>query len=405
MTIKLKQAFGLVATSVLLAGCLNNLDTEVSNADVIGPNEVVVQTTNNRLGHEYQAVITDGRYQLSAAASADNYLSSSGNAAAFEQGLVAISQSVFPTNQYLLREGQLIDAATLTSWISRESELYPDGLNPALPVQEQPVAESASSESSESSSESSSASSDTNTQVVLEGASTPIYLAQIMEKDLMIETANGYELSGIVIGLAMNSEYQYTDANGVTTKQEISIGEMRERGKAYATTIVGRLRNTEALRNIPIVVGIFRQAPSNDIVGGTYLIDGVSREGNAITDWTEHNESRIALPVLNSAEATDRYQYFYEFRNQVSNFFPNLNGITGEAFYVDGALSKLNIKIVTQFYQQTEITALTQHALDVAQNQFPANIPVEIKIESGLGIEAVISRAANSESYQSYVFE
>lgn len=405
---KLKRMTGLLSAVLLLSGCLNNLDTEVTNKPEVGPNEVAVQTTQSQLSADnYRAVIADGKYLLGASASADTNLSSSGNAKAFEEGLLAISKSVFPTSQYFMQEGQLIDASTMTSWVARESELYPEGLNPTLPLEAQAQQEESSSESVESNTDESvpEESSSSEQQVILDSASTPIYLAQIIEKDIMIATDNGYSLAGVVIGLAMNSEYQYTDSNGVIHRQEISLGEMRERGKAYANTIVGRLRNTEQLRSVPIVVGIFKQAPSDSIVGGTYIMDGISREGNAVADWTEHNEHRVSLPLINSAEAIEQYQYFYDFRNRVTNFFPNLNGITAETLYVDGSLAKLEIDIVTQFYQKTEIIALTQHVLDVAHSSLPEGIPIQIKIESGLGIEAYVGRSAGNSQYQSHVFD
>ena len=167
-------------------------------------------------------------------------------------------------------------------------------------------------------------------QVIVDSTSTPIYLTQVMEKNIMVETDEGYQLAGVVIGLAMNSVYQYTDDEGVSYEQEISLGEMRERGRQYANIIVGRLRNTEALRNVPIVVGLFRQTANNEIAGGTYVMNGISREGNYISDWTEQNEYRVALPIVSSDDYSEQYAFFDNFSDEVRNFFPHLNGVTGE---------------------------------------------------------------------------
>lgn len=119
---KLKRMTGLLSAVLLLSGCLNNLDTEVTNKPEVGPNEVAVQTTQSQLSADnYRAVIADGKYLLGASASADTNLSSSGNAKAFEEGLLAISKSVFPTSQYFMQEGQLIDASTMTSWVAKKA--------------------------------------------------------------------------------------------------------------------------------------------------------------------------------------------------------------------------------------------------------------------------------------------
>ncbi|MGO1432212.1 MAG: CamS family sex pheromone protein, partial [Ruoffia tabacinasalis] len=244
-----------------------------------------------------------------------------------------------------------------------------------------------------------------NEQIVTNVQSTPIYLSQVAEKNLMVETEEGFALGGIVLGLAMNSTYEYTDADGVIHEQEISVGEMRERGRQFANIIVGRLRNTEELRSVPIVVGIYRAAPSDEVVGGTYVLDGISREGNSVTDWTENNEYRIALPIIEASDQSDQYAYFDNFNNEIINFFPNLNGISGEALYIDGGLASLNVEIVSQFYKQTEITALTQHITDVSQRTLPEGVAIEIKVISDAGVEAYVGRPAGATQYQSHIFK
>ncbi|MBF6977648.1 CamS family sex pheromone protein [Aerococcaceae bacterium zg-BR22] len=389
----------------LLSGCLSNLDKEVNDKSK-SADQVAVQSTANQLSNDfYRAVITDGRYQMGISASSNTNLSSPGNVLAFEEGLMRISKGVFPTDQYFLREGQIIDEETMTSWLSRESEDNPEGLNPSLARNERETQNQDSGEEKEETTEGEQSQTRDNSQVIVDSTSTPIYLTQIMEKNLMVETEKGYALAGIVIGLAMNSVYEYTDSEGVRYEQEISLGEMRERARAYANIIVGRLRNTEALRSIPIVVGLFRQSSSKDIVGGTYVMHGISREGNYVSDWTEQNEYRVALPMANSSDLNGQYTYFNNFMNQVKDFFPHLNGITGDALYIDNALASLNIKIVTQFYQQTEITALAQHVTDVANKQLPEGVPIEISIVSAHGAEALISRKADETQFKAHIYK
>ena len=202
----------------------------------------------------------------------------------------------------------------------------------------------------------------------------------------------------------MNSEYQYTDSHGTVYKEEISVGEMRERGKQYANIIVGRLRNTEELRSVPIVVGIYSSAPGEDNIAGTYVMDGISREGNSVSDWAEHNEYRVALPALDEDSQSDKYTYFDNFSNDIRNFFPNLNGISGDALYINDGLAQLNIEIVSQFFQETEITALTQYVNDVASRQLPEGVPIEIKISSVSGVEAYLTRSGDKGQFQVHIF-
>ncbi|MDT2768895.1 CamS family sex pheromone protein [Globicatella sulfidifaciens] len=396
---KVTTLFSIVG---LLSGCLSELDKEVVE-ETIAPDQVAVQTTANQLSMDYyRAVITDGRYEMGIASSSNTNLSSAGNTIAFEEGLLRISKGIFPTDQYFLQEGQIIDEDTMTNWLARESSDNPEGLNPALAVNEEETAPDTETTMAEG--EETTMAAEEN-QVIVDSTSTPIYLTQVMEKNIMVETDEGYQLAGVVIGLAMNSVYQYTDDEGVSYEQEISLGEMRERGRQYANIIVGRLRNTEALRNVPIVVGLFRQTANNEIAGGTYVMNGISREGNYISDWTEQNEYRVALPIVSSDDYSEQYAFFDNFSDEVRNFFPHLNGVTGEALYIDNGLASLTIEIVSQFYQQSEITALTQHVTDVATKNLPENIPVEISIVSAHGPEAIIMRTGENSQFTAHVYE
>lgn len=413
MNKKIRMNVSILLACLMLVGGVTQVRSQAQEDEPTNPDEVTVQTTTNQLSSEfYRAVIIDGQYQIGASASSNNNLSSAANSRAFEEGLLRISKQVFPTEQYFMQEGQIIDEATMTSWLARESATNPEGLNPALPEE---VAETQSSlEESLASEESVDPADDPedvteegaeeNEQIVTNVQSTPIYLSQVSEKNLMVETEDGFALGGIVLGLAMNSTYEYTDADGVIHKQEISVGEMRERGRQFANIIVGRLRNTEELRSVPIVVGIYRTAPSEEVVGGTYVLDGISREGNSVTDWTENNEYRIALPIIEASDQSDQYAYFDNFNNEIINFFPNLNGISGEALYIDGGLASLNVEIVSQFYKQTEITALTQHITDVSQRTLPEGVAIEIKVISDAGVEAYVGRPAGATQYQSHIF-
>ena len=414
MNKKIKMNVSILLACLMLTGGVTQVRSQAQEDEPTNPDEVTVQTTTNQLSSEfYRAVIIDGQYQIGASASSNNNLSSAANSRAFEEGLLRISKQVFPTEQYFMQEGQIIDEATMTSWLARESATNPEGLNPALPEEdaetqsslEESLASEESVDPADDPEDVTEEGAEENEQIVTNVQSTPIYLSQVAEKNLMVETEEGFALGGIVLGLAMNSTYEYTDADGVIHEQEISVGEMRERGRQFANIIVGRLRNTEELRSVPIVVGIYRTAPSDEVVGGTYVLDGISREGNSVTDWTENNEYRIALPIIEASDQSDQYAYFDNFNNEIINFFPNLNGISGEALYIDGGLASLNVEIVSQFYKQTEITALTQHITDVSQRTLPEGVAIEIKVISDAGVEAYVGRPAGATQYQSHIFK
>jgi len=88
----------------------------------------------------------------------------------------------------------------------------------------------------------------------------------------------------------------------------------------------------------------------------------------------------------------------------VRNFFPNLNGISGQALYINENLNTLDIEIITQFYEMTEITALTQYVTDMAQRYLPEHTDIEIRITSNAGMESFLARRAGQTAFQSYIF-
>ncbi|HEX5351402.1 MAG TPA: CamS family sex pheromone protein [Trichococcus sp.] len=363
------------AAMFLLASCGQLSETQTTeNTTNTGPEKVTVQTTQNQLSTDYYpALIVDGKYQFSQNRGVSLSLNSTANIKDFEADLLDVSKNVFPTDQYFFQEGQVIDYDTTRLWLGRYSDSNPDGLNPT-----------------------DNGSTDAATR-------EPIYLEQILEQDYMIQNENGFELAGMAIGLAMNS-VDYYKVNDVPMEQAISRDKLEEQAKAYANTIITRLRQTEGLESIPIVIGIYEQSAQDSPVGGVYLFEGVSTEGNAIGEWITRNESKVVFP-LQSGTQTEESSNFDNFKNEVQNFFPNLNGIVGEGKYIDGQLMSLEIDITTQFYGETEIIAFTQHVTDAAGRFLPQNIPVEITVESINGIESFLTRENDSQGFSYHIFD
>jgi len=363
------------AAMFLLASCGQLSETQTTeNTTNNGPEKVTVQTTQNQLSTDYYpALIVDGKYQFSQNRGVSLSLNSTANIKDFEADLLDVAKNIFPTDQYYFQEGQVIDYDTTRLWLGRYSDSNPDGLNPT-----------------------DNGSTDAATR-------EPIYLEQILEQDYMIQNENGFELAGMAIGLAMNS-IDYYKVNDVPMEQAISRDKLEEQAKSYADTIITRLRQTEGLESIPIVIGIYEQSAQDSPVGGVYLFEGVSTEGNAIGEWITRNESKVVFP-LQSGTQTEESSNFDNFKNEVQDFFPNLNGIVGEGKYVDGQLLSLEIDITTQFYGETEIIAFTQHVTDAAGRFLPQNIPVEITVESINGIESFLTRENDSQGFSYHIFD
>lgn len=313
---------------------------------------------------EYQAVMIDGKYEISQArALSASYLNSHYNLANFESGLLTLSKENYSVDSYLFREGQLLDKQTIMNWLDRKSKDNPTGLNP-------------------------------------ESEGEPLVVQQILEQDYLDKKTQ--KLAGISLGIAVNQvDYSQDPARNIDKETALNIG------KKAAQTVIDHLRQIESGANVPITVGIFEQATKDDIAGGAYLLKGMTK-GSEVTKWTEVKEEYITLPVPegenNSATKDGISNKYRDFKEMVQGFFPNLSGFSAIAHYQDKKLDKMVIKIETKYYSETEIISFTQF---VGKNLLSSlNIPgeIEVQINSIEGPQAFIVKKANENTISSHIF-
>ena len=358
-----------------LAACADITQANRQNTNTKNDtNTKVVQSTTNQLSNNfYRALITNGKYQVSQNRGATLSLNTGFNLKNFETGLIELSRTVFPTNQYFFREGQVIDSDTTAKWIARKSDKNPEGLNPADNRDTSPTGRA------------------------------PLYLAQILEQDYMIQTENNFELGGISIGVAMNSVDYYTNGDR-DAETKISKEVMIEQAKTIVNQILTRLRQNDALKAVPIVFGVFRQTSKDDIGGGVYVLEATSVEGTEITNWTNVNQKVTVLPLVNEA-ATEESTAFENFKTEVQNVFPNLSGVTARVKYQDNVAKKMVIDIMTQFYGESEMIALAQHVTDAANKYLSKTTPVEVRISSINGVEAFLMQDLTQGVFTYHIFD
>lgn len=389
----------LLAGTMLLTACAAPDEEGTSAGETTGessqtetPQEEAA--TTRQLSEEYyRSLITDGQYKPGTNRGSSLGTNSNFNLKAFETGLLEISQNHFSTSNHLIQEGQYLDSDTVNDWLGRfipvgegfnqygeprtvkEGDENLAGLNPQHNGGKNP------------------------------DERTPIYLESILEQNFMTETENGYALSGISIGLAMNSvDYYQKQAGGPSFETKISDKELIQQGKEMANKVVERMRKMEGLENVPIMVGLFKQTPQDSLAGGTYIAEGISEGGsNAAGGWKNLSLDKLVFP-LEGGESTE-LNSFENFKAEVESFFPNLSGVTAVASYQDDTLVKLKVDINTQFYGETEIIALTQHVYDQGVKFLPPNIPIEISISSINGIEAFLFRSTGKTEFNSHVFD
>ncbi len=95
----------------------------------------------------------------------------------------------------------------------------------------------------------------------------------MLEQDYLVrKDKNSIQLGGIMIGLALNSVYYYRENTG-DPRQEVELSDktIRDHGEEIAQEVVNRLRKMDNLKNVPITVALYKQAPKTSIVPGITL--------------------------------------------------------------------------------------------------------------------------------------
>lgn len=336
-------------------------------------------TTGSAASGTYQGVIKNGKYKTSKARGVNAAQNSNTfNLKSFESGLTDVSKKVFSTKSYVFQEGQYLSKGTVENWLGRKSKSNKTGLNPVKGK--------------------------TN------GTRNPTYIQQIEEQDYMSESGDNLKLHGITIGIGLNSiDYYKKTTNGPTYEQKISDAQLKAYGQKAAEKVIKRLRQKESLKNVPIVIALYKQASNDSLVGGTFFQYSVNK-GDNISSWKTLNIKNKVLPKAADSTSTngdseDDNDDFDNFKTQIQSFFPNLSGVTAQAQYKDGTLSGMHITVTTQFYSETEITSFTKYISTAAQKYLPSGIPIDIKIQSSTDMQAFVYRNSGQSKFSSHVFD
>lgn len=360
---KIKLATVTALSLALLAGC-GKIEKGTSHLDPDTPKGQAVVT--GRIDDEsYESIVTDGHYQTSPLRGLTvNLLNSQENTVNYERGLIEISKEHFATDKFYFQEGQLLQREQVLDLIERKSSDNPKGLNP-------------------------------------EDKNKPYIFQQVIEQDFLDKKSK--KIAGISLGVALNS-VDYSAEPPI----EIKDPEIEEAGKAAAEKLLEEIRSFEGMSDVPVTIGLYRQANSNDISGGSYFAQAFSKEGKKLTDWSAVEEEHVALmPGSNnpSSAAEDGLEAkFADFKNSVEEFFPNNSGISGTAYYRNRELQKTVIKIETKYFGETEMHSFIQYVSRATETLFNVAGAVEVQINSLEGPEGFVKKEAGSDKVVTNVF-
>lgn len=395
---KLKTLSILLLSGIILSACVDPTGNEEANSsDGQAENSQTASNTinQNQLGDGYYVpVLTeDGGYKTSNNRGITLNLNSGINIRLFEKDLMRLSQEHFSTSDYLLQEGQLLTSSKVMSWLGRATEVNTEDLS---------AEEIASHEDNNGLNPAQSPEFNPSEGVYDHDAREPNYLQSILEFDFY-QDASSEMPSGISIGLAMNTVDYYIDNEYRQWTKPISSEQALKQGQVMANEIVRRIRKIEGISNIPIFIGIYEQSARDDLGGGVYVATGVSTDGSTtVQNWNTINEERIIFPL--EGRDSSEGNAFANFQSEVEDFFPDLSGITGQAHYINDNMETLTINIMTQFFGETEMIAFTQYLKQSATTYLPADLDVEIVVESPQAIEAFLKKDRTDSEYFAHVF-
>jgi protein involved in sex pheromone biosynthesis len=401
---KFKSLLLAVGTLLMLAACdganeaeiteqMNDasLENEVSNVQPEEQDEMLTSSSEAF----YRSVVP---YELSPARGLTSAnLVSSYNVEEFEKGLLSISQNVFPTDEYVFREGQIISEEMVRGYLSRqytseelenmdESELVNSdafsnlGLNPST-------------------------NGETDPEVIAEEA--PLYLSHILEQNYLSEDEEGnLQFDGITIGLAMNSVHYYqTEEYGQTKERALDPEVVREKGEEMAAEILTRIRANEQYADKEIVFAIFIQSGDTDIVPGNFVAEaGVPPGENTIESFSDIETENILLPSDEAAEISQEANSEYQnFNRDLSSYFDSFTTSVGRGKFNSGTLESLTVEIPIEYNSRSEMIGMSQFVRDLVNEHFTGT-DIEVEIKDKNQVYSVITRQGENEA-NLYIFE
>ncbi|GER74187.1 CamS family sex pheromone protein [Weizmannia acidilactici] len=387
----MKKWYPLILSMVLLAGCTPKF----------GSDDKVVQKSNNKketsivtsyqISDQYYKNIYPYKTSKSRGLVVSN-LNTSYDIEEFETGLMRVAQHNYSPDDYLFQEGQYLSSDTITKWLNRKytkSQLKKNGLKEKDNVGLNPM-------------------NDGKGSVQQQNEKNPIYLAQILEQDYLTQDSKGnVKLSGVAIGLALNSVYYYQKQKyGATYEVKIPQSTLNTKGKQIAQEVVQRLRNMKALKNVPITIALYKQQSKDSVIPGNYFAYAtVPANSTTVNDWKNINEKYYLFPSNSATNAhRDDEKTFENFKTDIEDYFPNYTGCIGRARYSNGQLVDLSIDIPIQFYGQAEVIAFTQYVAGLVVKTFPDYVNLQVSITANNEPKALIVRESKAKDPTIHIY-
>ena len=355
--------------------------------------ETVTRSDN---GNDYYQTVIPYEISPSRGLTSSNMVSSY-NIEAFEKGLFDISKSVFPTDEYIFREGQIFTQDMVRGFLGREYTREE--------IESMSEDELAESNAFSNLGLNPSTEGETDPETIAEEA--PLYLSHILEQNYLTRDEEGNtSLDGITIGLAMNSTHYYQrEEYGTTYSKTLDPDEVERQGQQMANEILERLRANEQYSDQTITFAIFVQSTDTSITPGNFTSYAVAESGeNELSSFTEVDEEYVMFPSSEGSDVSEQVNSDYQlFNRNLASYFDNFTTSIGYGRFIDGSMESLTIEIPVQYTSQGEIIGLTQYVESLMGEHFSGS-RVEVSIEDKNETYSLITKDEN-DNINTHIYE
>ncbi|NWK83920.1 CamS family sex pheromone protein [Staphylococcus sp. GSSP0090] len=356
-----------------------------------------IATDKNVQGDNYRTILPFKESQ--ARGLLQDNMANSYNGEDFENGLLDLSKSVFPTDDYLYQDGQYLDKDMINAF-----------LNPKYTkdeVNKMDESERKEKKANENLGLNPSHKGETDPEKIAE--QSPAYLSNILEQDFYASgDTKGKKIKGMTIGLAMNSTYYYQkEKDGETYSKDLNDKEIEKQGKQMAEELLSRVRENKDLKEIPIHFAIYKQSGENSIVPGEFIAGTTVEDGKTrINDWKDINQKTALLPSEEAAELDENLNSdFKQFNDNLQTYFNNFTQAVGTVKFDNKEAKQLSVDLPIDYYGKAETIGITQYVTEQADKYFDGIDEYEIHIKDGNNPKALISKSKDDKEPQVHIYK
>ncbi|MBO3066420.1 MULTISPECIES: CamS family sex pheromone protein [Staphylococcus] len=356
-----------------------------------------IATDKNVQGDNYRTILPFKESQ--ARGLLQDNMANSYNGEDFENGLLDLSKSVFPTDEYLYQDGQYLDKDTINAFLSPKYT--------KAEVDKMDEDERKEKKANENLGLNPSHNGETDPEKIAKNS--PAYLSNILEQDFYGSgDTKGEKIKGMTIGLAMNSTYYYQkEKDGETYSKDLDDKEIKKQGKQMAGEILSRIREHKELKDIPIHFAIYKQTGENSIVPGEFITGTTVEEGKTrINDWKDINQKTALLPSQEADDLDENLNNdFKQFNDNLQTYFNNFTQAVGTVKFDKKEAKQLSVDVPIDYYGKAETIGITQYVTEQAEKYFDDIDEYEIHIKDGNNPKALISKSKDDKEPQVHIYK